>query len=45
MEIRALTSMPDVSRFATEPGAAPEPTRTYKDSTKVAMPDVALPTE
>lgn len=45
MQIKTLTSMPDLSRFATEPGPAPEPTRTYKDSTKVAMPDVALPTE
>lgn len=45
MEIKALTSMPDLSRFATEPGPAPEPARTYKDSTKVAMPDVALPAE
>jgi hypothetical protein len=43
MEIKALTSLPDLSRFVTEPGPAPEPRRTYKDSTKVAMPDVALP--
>lgn len=43
MVIRPLTSLPDLSRFETEPGPAPEPRRTYKDSTKVAMPDVALP--
>jgi hypothetical protein len=45
MEIRTLNSFPDISRFATEPGPAPEPSRTYKDSTKVAVPDVALPAE
>jgi hypothetical protein len=45
MVIKPLTSLPDLSRFKTEPGPAPEPRRTYKDSTKVAMPDVALPDE
>ena len=45
MEIKTLQSFPDISRFVTEPGPAPEPARTYKDSTKVAMPDVALPAE
>lgn len=43
MVIRPITSMPSLSGFKTEPGPAPEPSRTYKDSTKVAMPDVALP--
>jgi Domain of Unknown Function (DUF1080) len=43
MVIKPLTALPDLSRFVTEPGPAPEPRRTYKDSTKVAMPDVALP--
>jgi hypothetical protein len=43
MVIRPLESLPDLSRFATDPGPAPEPARTYKDSTKVAMPDVPLP--
>lgn len=43
MAIRPLTSLPDLSRFVTNPGAAPEPTKTYKDSTKVGMPDVPLP--
>lgn len=45
LEIRTLASLPDLSRFATQPGLAPEPARTYKDSTRVAMPDVALPEE
>ncbi len=43
MKIKPLESLPDLSRFTTHPEPAPEPTRTYKDSTKVAMPDVALP--
>jgi hypothetical protein len=43
MFIRPLASLPDLSGFITNPAPAPEPTRTYKDSTKVAMPDVALP--
>lgn len=43
MVIKRITGLPDLSRFVTNPGAAPEPTRTYKDSTKVALPDVALP--
>ncbi|HKU14107.1 MAG TPA: DUF1080 domain-containing protein [Steroidobacteraceae bacterium] len=45
MEIKAIDAFPDMSRFKTEPGPAPEPSRTYKDSTKVAVPDVALPAE
>lgn len=43
MEIRAINKLPDLSGYVTQPGVAPEPRRTYKDSTKVAMPDVALP--
>lgn len=43
MAIKPLTSLPDLSRFITNPGPAPEPSRTYKDSTKVAMPDTPLP--
>jgi len=45
MAIKSLTSLPDLSRFASQPGVAPQPTRTFKDSTKVAMPDEALPPE
>jgi hypothetical protein len=43
MVIKPLTELPDLSRFVTNPGPAPEPSRTYKDSTKVAMPDMPLP--
>lgn len=43
MAIRPLTALPDLSGFVTNPGPAPEPRVTYKDSTKVAMPDVPLP--
>ena len=43
MHIKRLSALPDLSRFTTQPGPAPEPSRTYKDSTVVAMPDVALP--
>ena len=42
--IRPLTSFPDITgRFITRPSAAPEPSRTYKDSTKVNLPDTAMP--
>jgi hypothetical protein len=43
MAIRPLTALPDLSGYVTNPGPAPEPRQTYKDSTKVAMPDVPLP--
>ena len=42
--IRPLTAAPKFEgRFISSPSAAPAPTRTYKDSTKAALPDVALP--
>jgi hypothetical protein len=42
--IRPLTSFPNIAgRFITKPSAAPEPSRTYKDSTKVNLPDTAMP--
>lgn len=43
MHIKRISAFPDISRFITQPGPAPDPSRTYKDSTRVAMPDVALP--
>jgi hypothetical protein len=44
MVIKPLTSFPDITgRFKTQPGPAPEPARTYKDSTKVGLPDTPLP--
>jgi hypothetical protein len=43
LEIRDLTSLPDLSGYVTHPGPAPEPHQTYKDSTVVGMADVALP--
>jgi hypothetical protein len=43
MVIKPLAELPDLNRFVTNPGPAPEPSRTYKDSTKVAMPDIPLP--
>lgn len=43
MVVKPLVTFPDLSRFITDPGPAPEPSQTYKDSTKVAMPDVPLP--
>lgn len=45
MHIRQLTALPDLGHFTTNPQPAPEPRVTYKDSTRVAMPDVALPDE
>lgn len=42
MVIKSLTSLPDLRRFVTDPGPAPEPAVTYKDSTRVAMPDQPL---
>lgn len=41
--IKRINALPDLSAYITDPGPAPEPAVTYKDSTKVAMPDVALP--
>lgn len=42
--IKPLTSFPAVAgRFTTNPGPAPDPARTYKDSTKVNAPDTPLP--
>jgi len=42
--IKPLTSAPNITgRFITKPSAAPEPSRTYKDSTKVNLPDTAMP--
>jgi hypothetical protein len=41
--IKPLKSFPDISRFATSPGPAPDPARTYKDSTKVNLQDPPLP--
>ncbi|MBY8820751.1 3-keto-disaccharide hydrolase [Sphingomonas colocasiae] len=42
--IRPLTAFPDISgRFITRPSPAPEPRRTYKDSTKVNLPDTPMP--
>lgn len=44
MVIRPLTSWPNLAgRFVSNPGPAPEPSRTYKDSTKVNFPDTPLP--
>lgn len=43
MVIKPLAELPDLNRFVTNPGPAPKPSRTYKDSTKVAMPDIPLP--
>lgn len=45
MHIKRLAALPDLTRFTSKPGPAPEPSVTYKDSTRVAMPDVALPPE
>jgi hypothetical protein len=42
-EIRRIDALPDLNGYVTDPGPAPEPSQTYKDSTKVAMHDVALP--
>ena len=42
--VKPLTAPPDLKgRFKTTPSKAPEPTVTYKDSTRAALPDVALP--
>ena len=42
--IKPLTSFPNITgRFTSQPGPAPEPSRTYKDSTKVNLPDTPLP--
>jgi hypothetical protein len=42
--IRPLTAAPKIEgRFKSTPSAAPEPVKTYKDSTRAALPDVALP--
>jgi hypothetical protein len=42
--VKPLRAPPNlVGRFKTTPGVAPEPTRTYKDSTRAALPDVAVP--
>jgi hypothetical protein len=42
--VRPLTSKPNIAgRFKTNPHPAPEPRITYKDSTRAALPDVALP--
>jgi hypothetical protein len=42
--IRPLKAAPKLEgRFRSTPGPAPEPRRTYKDSTRAALPDVALP--
>ncbi|MBY8820753.1 3-keto-disaccharide hydrolase [Sphingomonas colocasiae] len=42
--IKPLTAMPKVEgRFRSTPSAAPAPLKTYKDSTRAALADVALP--
>jgi hypothetical protein len=42
--IKPLTAAPKIEgRFKSTPSAAPAPTKTYKDSTRAALPDVALP--
>lgn len=43
MQIREISALPDLSAYRTNVVPAPEPRRTYKDSTRVAMEDVALP--
>lgn len=43
MEIRQRAHLPNLDGYITHSGPAPEPRQTYEDSTKVAMPDVALP--
>jgi hypothetical protein len=45
LEIRRLDSLPSLAAYRTSPTPAPEPRVTYKDSTRVAMADVALPEE
>lgn len=42
--VMPLTSAPNLAgRFKSSPSPAPEPRVTYKDSTRAALPDVALP--
>lgn len=41
LEIRPLTSFPSLDGYKSNPGPAPEPTRTYKDSTDVGLQDPA----
>lgn len=42
--VKPLTAAPDLEgRFKSTVSPAPEPRQTYKDSTRAAMPDVALP--
>lgn len=42
--IKPLKSAPKIEgRFRTNPSPAPAPIKTYKDSTRAALPDVALP--
>ncbi|MBO9580117.1 MAG: DUF1080 domain-containing protein [Sphingobium sp.] len=44
--VKPLTAAPNLAgRFRTNPTPAPEPRQTFKDSTKAAMPDEALPKE
>ena len=42
LEIRPLTSFPSLEGYKNDPGPAPEPTRTYKDSTDVGLEDPAF---
>lgn len=42
--VKPLTAEPNIQgRFKSNPGPAPAPAVTYKDSTNAALPDVALP--
>ena len=42
--VKPLTAAPNLTgRFRSTISAAPAPTKTYKDSTRAALPDVALP--
>lgn len=42
--VKRLTAAPRIAgRFRTSPTPPPAPTQTYKDSTRAALPDVALP--
>ncbi len=44
--VKPLTAAPNLAgRFHASPTPAPEPRQTFKDSTKAAMPDEALPKE
>lgn len=43
VELKEISDIGDLSKFTTNPGPAPIPSQTYKDSTKVAMPDQPLP--